>query len=386
MVVKLRTDLMSDSFSSIWIELGLPRKKKFLVCQIYREWQLLNPTLGNSSTDEGDQLIRWLEFLDQWERALDSGLEVHVMGDFNIDQCNWTLPNTRLKSLIHALFMQILPRGVSQLVIGPTRHCPYQSSSGLDHFYTNSPSRISCVEKIVCGGSDHMLISVKRSTKMNISSPAYIRKRSFRNFNSDDFVAAIRQISWLDIYLCSNIDDAVKLLSEKITFILDIMAPLKTVQVRKKYNPWLSKTTKDMMVERDRLHGVAIQSKSSDDWAQYKSLRNKVINRQRIEEKSGKKARLDQCSSDASRMWKEVRNILNWGSTGSPTQLSFNGHFLTKPQDIANAQNQFFINKVKNIKDQLPAPTIDPLAKLKELMKDRKCIFKLNLALWFSHI
>ena len=156
------------------------------------------------------------------------------------------------------------------------------------------------------------------------------------------------------------------------------MAPLKTVQVRKKYNPWLSKTTKDMMVERDRLHGVAIQSKSSDDWAQYKSLRNKVINRQRIEEKSGKKARLDQCSSDASRMWKEVRNILNWGSTGSPTQLSFNGHFLTKPQDIANAQNQFFINKVKNIKDQLPAPTIDPLAKLKELMKDRKCKFKLK--------
>jgi len=217
-VVKLRTDLMSDSFSSIWIELGLPRKKKFLVCQIYREWQLLNPTLGNSSTDEGDHLIRWLEFLDQLERALDSGLEVHVMGDFNIDQCNWTLPNTRLKSLIHALFMQILPRGVSQLVIGPTRHCPYQSSSGLDHFYTNSPSRISCVEKIVCGGSDHMLISVKRSTKMKISSPAYIRKRSSRNFNSHDFVAAIRQISWLDIYLYSSIDDAVKLLSEKITW------------------------------------------------------------------------------------------------------------------------------------------------------------------------
>ena len=35
MVGKVRNDLMSDSFSSIWLELGLPRKKKFLVCQLY---------------------------------------------------------------------------------------------------------------------------------------------------------------------------------------------------------------------------------------------------------------------------------------------------------------------------------------------------------------
>jgi hypothetical protein len=41
MVGKVRDDLMDDSFSSIWLELGLPRKKKFLVCQLYREWQYL---------------------------------------------------------------------------------------------------------------------------------------------------------------------------------------------------------------------------------------------------------------------------------------------------------------------------------------------------------
>ena len=40
-VSKVRTDLMSDEFSSIWIECGLPRKRKFLVCNLYREWQYL---------------------------------------------------------------------------------------------------------------------------------------------------------------------------------------------------------------------------------------------------------------------------------------------------------------------------------------------------------
>ena len=30
---KLRRDLMSDTFSSIWFELGHPRQKRILVCQ-----------------------------------------------------------------------------------------------------------------------------------------------------------------------------------------------------------------------------------------------------------------------------------------------------------------------------------------------------------------
>jgi hypothetical protein len=38
-VCKVRTDLMNDTFSSIWLEINLPRQKKFLVCQAYRDWQ-----------------------------------------------------------------------------------------------------------------------------------------------------------------------------------------------------------------------------------------------------------------------------------------------------------------------------------------------------------
>ena len=37
MVGQVRNDLMSDEFSSIWLELGLPGKRKFLICQLYRE-------------------------------------------------------------------------------------------------------------------------------------------------------------------------------------------------------------------------------------------------------------------------------------------------------------------------------------------------------------
>ena len=87
-ITKPRPDLMSDTISSIWLEVGLPRHKRFLVCQTYREWQLLNQGADHSSQAVAQQMIRWAEFLDQWERALNTGLEVHTLGDLNINHCN----------------------------------------------------------------------------------------------------------------------------------------------------------------------------------------------------------------------------------------------------------------------------------------------------------
>ena len=75
LVAKLRPDLMSSTCSSIWLEVGLPRHKKFLVCQAYREWQLLHQGDDSSSQSVAMQMSRWSEFLDQWERALATGLE-----------------------------------------------------------------------------------------------------------------------------------------------------------------------------------------------------------------------------------------------------------------------------------------------------------------------
>ena len=48
LVVKERLDLMSDSFSSIWLEVGLPRQKKILVCNLYRDWQYLGQDSNES--------------------------------------------------------------------------------------------------------------------------------------------------------------------------------------------------------------------------------------------------------------------------------------------------------------------------------------------------
>ena len=64
LVAKLRKDLMSEDFSSIWLEVGLPKQKKILVCNLYREHQYLKQD-DSTSSSHNEQLSRWMMFLDQ---------------------------------------------------------------------------------------------------------------------------------------------------------------------------------------------------------------------------------------------------------------------------------------------------------------------------------
>ena len=302
------------------LEMGLPHRKKFLVGQTYREWQLPNPR-DRSSLSVPEQLARWTTFLDQWERALDTGLEVHLLGDLNINHCNWTeasLPvsnqTLKLRSLINALFSQIFPHGVSQCVVGPTRHWPGQTSTGLSHYYANKAEKLSPVSKQYCGGSDHILIFATRYSRSVKTSPRYVRKRSYKNFSPAEFVKAVQQVSWWELYLCDDVNTAVGMLTNKLTFILDAMAPMRTIQVRTRYAPWLTGTTINLMKERDKQQQIASHSGCRDDWIKYKALRNQFNNWQ--------KAKLLERGEDSFKMGKMSRVFLT-GNLLAPLTSSF---------------------------------------------------------------
>ena len=87
---------------------------------------------------------------------------------------------------------------------------------------------------------------------------------------------------------------------------------------------------------------------------------------------------MHQCGKDSGKIWKSVKNILHWLSNGSPNRLFYEGKLISKSQELATAQNKFFLDKIRKIKENLPNPTINPLAKLSTLMSNRLCSFSLN--------
>ena len=371
MVGKVREDLMSSSFSSIWLELGLPGKKKFLVCQLYREWQYMGQA-DRDSRSIPQQMVRWLMFLEQWERALASGKEVIVLGDVNLDHLKFDDAG-QLQPLVDKMFEQVYPHGVYQCVQGPTRSWPGQTDSGPDHIYTNRPEKLSKPEVQFRGFSDHRLIFATKYCKNIRQNIRYCKKRSYKNFHEQEFLAEVQQLSWWDVYSSNEVDEAVHLFTKKLTDILKRRAPVKKFQIRAKYAPWISEETKDKIQHRDAAQELAAATRSMEDWAVYKAERNEVTSLLRKEKLGWQKKKLDDCeeSQDSGKLWKNMLGWLNWSSTSSPTKLLSEGKLVTSPNKLADIQNQYYINKVRTIRQDLPHSRTDPLATLKERMQGR---------------
>ena len=73
LVVKRRPDLEDETLSAIWLEVGMPRKRKILVANIYREWKFMNQGGSSESGTVDAQLGRWCLFLTKWEKAISEG-------------------------------------------------------------------------------------------------------------------------------------------------------------------------------------------------------------------------------------------------------------------------------------------------------------------------
>ena len=54
----------------------------------------------------------------------------------------------------------------------------------------------------------------------------------------------MKKLRWFDVYSELNVDAAVSILTAKLNGVLDRFAPVKTIQVRPNYAPWMNDKVK----------------------------------------------------------------------------------------------------------------------------------------------
>ena len=332
------------------------------------------------------QLERWKLFLGKWEIALQEDKEVIVALDANIDHLTWRQPNlpsysssVRLKPLIDELFTKIIPYGVSQIVKGATRIERGSPQTGLDHVYTNKIEKLSSVQTYLTGTSDHKLLKFVRFTKAIKHLPRYIQKRSFKDFDDETFVTNISNCGLEEILQYNDVEAAADILTRKINNVLDKMAPIKKFQTRKNYVPWLKKETKMLKDERDSLHKKAVISDDPNDWRQFRAIRNKVTTKMRQDKRDWERDKLELEKNSSTGVWQAVKSWLGWGTAGTPTQLFFEGHLISSPSQLASTMNKFFLEKIQNLRNNIPVTSGDPLKKFREAMEGRNCNFSVKM-------
>ena len=176
-------------------------------------------------------------------------------------------------------------------------------------------------------------------------------------------------------------EKAVQLLTSNINRVLDQFAPVRTVQMRSRYAPWLSSETKAIMKERDAAQVQASYSNHPDDWRLFRNLRNTVTRRMRNEKASWERQRLDHAENTSTNLWRNIKGWLNWKSSGPPTPSFAEGSLLNSPKGLAttmNTMNRYFISKVNRLRQGIPDNNSDPLELLRQTMSRRTCSLHLR--------
>ena len=133
------------------------------------------------------------------------------------------------------------------------------------------------------------------------------------------------------------------------------------------------------MIQRNTAQQTATTSGDIEDWRVYRGLRNKCVAAQWLDGQNWEKDRLSSSNNSPAKLWKSVKGIIGWGNTGPPTKLFHGGKYISSPAGLATTLNNFFINKVKNLRASIPLANSDPLSKLLESMKNRKCSFNIKM-------
>lgn len=172
--------------------------------------------------------------------AEDSG-ETVLLGDLNWD-C--TESNEYITELSDSL-------GLEQLISGPTRFSSTRSSL-LDVILTNIKN-VYQQGSVICNLSDHLPVFVikKRITEPSVYENIY--KRSFRQYDSTDFMDRLCDLDWTVINELEDVDLAWNMLYLGILCEANKLCPFKNFKVKKNRPVWYNGVLCSLGRERDIL-------------------------------------------------------------------------------------------------------------------------------------
>ena len=122
--------------------------------------------------------------------------------------------------------------------------------------------------------SDHYLVytNVCMEAKTTDDSHNQVTFRDYKHFDELRFIESVRQD---DVLTCSDFNSiSWETWHRRFLKISEQFAPLKTMRLKERANPWITRDIIKAMQERDRLHREAIGTRSDSLMAQYRRLRN----------------------------------------------------------------------------------------------------------------
>ena len=317
-VLKDLSYISECNFHQLWISIQCKKTKSIVICVTYRP--------DDCPLSSFDNVLK-----PSYIQALTLNKPIVILGDLNCDALKPNCPESK------ALMNFATEMNLSQLIKSPTR-ITNTTQSLLDVVLTspNSPVRRSGVLNTTI--SDHLPVYVELKLKSPKPSPYYITVRSYKNYSPSLFIADLasnQSHSLLSIFHVDDVNTKLHIFNKTIQSTLDSHAPIKTVKIRSRPCPFVTREIKDLMKTRDQLHRRYLQTRDDLDWSSLKNSRNAVKRMLKNSEINYYMEEVQRHRNNPGSLWKIINQAI-------PSQGQDKLSYTKDPKTVANEFNQFF--------------------------------------------
>ena len=133
----------------------------------------------------------------------------------------------------------------------------------------------------------------------------------------------------------------------------------------------MSEETKEMIKYRNKLRKDAEKHNDSEKNKEYKMYAKTVKKRVQDDKQKQQQEKLNQ--SNMKETWKEAKKIMNVKEKNKqPDMLIENNKEITDEKEIAEILNKHYLNKIKQIKDNIQTTNYDPIEMLRNWMRKKE--------------
>ena len=283
------------------------------------------------------------------EVLIDYGHDIIIVGDLNDNLL--TDGNSTLQDIINNY-------GLTQVITEPTRITP-TSQTLLDPIITNNEHFIesSGVLDPIC--SDHC----PTYATVRFYTPNRTYKKHIWKYDNGDYDAMnthFMNTNWDYMLHNNNLENAVKMVTEKIHTVASESIPNFDITIRPKDPPWITNTIRKQIRKRNRKHKKAKMTNRQEHWSSFRQQRNKVTAEIRKAKKEFPKkiARNLESNITPKKWWSLVNTLLRGNSPKCDIPTMLDGHsVISEDQEKAELFNDYFINQT-HLDENCPTPLL----------------------------
>jgi hypothetical protein len=216
--------------------------------------------------------------------------------------------------------------------------------------------------------SDHFPIFFTTSNLKPAHRIKYLNVRDFSKKNVNAFKNDLSLLTWNDMYNIDNVHDSFNLFSSTFNDIYELRFPERKIKFNKnlhKIEKWMTQGLLISRLTKIKLGKISIKKPTNENIQTYKTYRNLYNTLIRTSKKNYFEQQLTFHQSNSKKTWELINLAIKRPGKNKLVSsfLNIDGNIISKPTEVAEKFNTFFVNIASEIESKIPPaiPNVVPI-------------------------